>query len=73
MEAGPKNLDVQKPLWLLQRLHRREQSPSHVTHLGDTPFHLEDVQTIPELGRLQLLEDLSGASYPRQDLLQLSG
>jgi hypothetical protein len=72
MEAGTENLDVQKPLWLLQRLHRRKQGPSHVTHLGDTPFHFKDVQTIPELGRLQLLEDLSGASYPHQDLLQLS-
>ncbi len=72
MEAGPENFDVQKPLWLLQRLHRREQSSSHVTHLGDTPFHFKNVQTVPELGHLQLLEDLSGASYPRQDLLQLS-
>ncbi len=72
MEASPENFNVQKPLWLFQRLHCREESASHISHLRDAPLHFQDIQTIPELGRLQLLEDLSGASYPRQDLLQLS-
>jgi hypothetical protein len=73
MEAGTKNLDVKKPLGFLERLHSCKEGTRHVTHLGDAPLHLEHVQPVPELGRLQLLEDLSGASHPRQDLLQLSG
>jgi hypothetical protein len=73
METGTENLDVEKPLWFLEGLHRCEESAGHVSHLGHTPLHFQNVQTVPELGRLQLLEDLSGASYPRQDLLQLSG
>ncbi len=73
MESGTKNLDVKEPLRFFQRLHRREEGTRHVTHLSDAPLHLKNIQPVSELGRLQLLEDLSGASYPRQDLLQLSG
>ena len=73
METGPEHLDVKEPLWFLQRLHGSKQLVCHVPHLRNTPLHLEHVQPIAKFGRLQLLEDLSGASYPRQDLLQLSG
>jgi hypothetical protein len=73
MEAGPEHLNVEEPLRFLERLHSCEEGTRHVTHLGDAPLHFKNIQPIAKLGRLQLLEDLSGASYPRQDLLQLSG